>query len=148
MKKILSILVISALLLTVLAYIIPPAVSAEGGIRVFVEGVEITFDVPPVMKNDRVLVPLRKIFEALYMDVDWDGETETITSTGNGNTIVLQIGNPVARANARTVTLDVSAEVVDGRTLVPIRFIAESIGAQVGWDGDTQTVTVKTNTVW
>lgn len=92
--------------------------------------------------NDRTMVPLRKIFESLNCTVDWDGNTQTVTAT-NGNTqIVLQINNIVATKTENGVTeklkLDSVPIIKNERTLVPLRFIAESLGKQVAWDANNQ----------
>ncbi|MDN5332594.1 MAG: spore germination protein [Tepidanaerobacteraceae bacterium] len=123
--------------------VVPPLeVYAAGSIKVFLNGGEIKFDVPPVMKNNRVLVPFRSLSENLGADVYWDQRTRTITAEKGGTEIILKIGNPVAYINGKSVKLDVPALIVRGRTLVPIRFFSEAFGAQVSWDGAKMAVYV------
>ncbi|MBC7765060.1 MAG: hypothetical protein H7Y41_01140 [Hyphomonadaceae bacterium] len=99
----------------------------------------------PIIDNGRTLVPLRTIFEELGLTVAWDGKTQTVTGTKAGQTITLQIGNPKATVNGKEVTLDVSAKIVNSTTLVPARFIAESLGCDVQWDSASNTVNITSN---
>jgi len=109
---------------------------------VSVNGTEIYSDQPSILYNSRTLVPLRSIFEALGASVTWDEDTQRITGTKDDNTIILQIGSDVATVNDRSVKLDVSAKIMNDRTMVPARFIAESLGCQVDWDEDSGTVVI------
>ncbi|MBS3986232.1 MAG: thermonuclease family protein [Selenomonadales bacterium] len=119
---------------------------AEQPISVVVNGRALVMDVPPVIRSGRTLVPLRAIFEALGASVEWNDATRTITGRRAETTITLQIDNPSATVNTARVTLDVPPTIVGGRTLVPARFIAESLGARVGWNEQTRTVTVDSAT--
>ena len=120
----------------------PPA---NQGITVTLNNQPMSFDVPPVLENGRVLVPLRHIIEVLGATVQWDGETQTITATRGNTVILLQVGNSMAYINGSAFSLDVPPEIIDGRTLVPLRFISETFGCNVNWDGNTQTVSISTN---
>ena len=102
----------------------------------------VTLDVPAQTINDRTMVPLRAIFEALGATVDWEEATQTVTSTKGDLTIKLTIGSNKLYRGDEEVTLDVPAQVVNDRTLVPVRAISESFGCQVDWDEATQTVTI------
>jgi hypothetical protein len=104
-----------------------------------VDGKELTFDVPPTIENGHVLVPVRAIFEALGAQVTWGGSL--VTATKGSTSIKLEIGGH-AFINDVPVTLDVPAKIVNGRMLVPLRFVSEALGAKVDWDGSTQTVTI------
>lgn len=130
-----------------------PVAIAERGISVILNGEYVDFTdengnvVEPQLINDRTMVPMRKIFEVFGADVQWDGETETVTAVTTEKTLKLQINNPVAKvitaeSGESEITLDSVPVVVDGRTLVPVRFIAESLELKVGWDGETQTVVI------
>lgn len=130
-------------LVTMAVFLVPPIpVRGEQEIRVSVDGRWLTFDVPPRIVNGRTLVPLRAIFEALGAAVSWDGATRTVRATLGARVVELAIGGSTARVGAQTVSLDVPAQIVDGRTLVPLRFVSEALGAQVAWDGVARTVTV------
>ena len=95
----------------------------------------------PYIENGRTLVPFRAIFDALSLDVDWnDGE---ITGT-HGNTIIkLTIGSRIAYRNGNSIYLDIPPVIRNGRVMVPLRFIAESISAEVNWNQTTQTITIR-----
>jgi hypothetical protein len=109
---------------------------------VVVNGKTLAFDVPPVIESGRTLVPLRAIFEALGAAVQWDATTRTVTATRSSTTIQLAIGQAQAQRNGQPVTLDVPARIQAGRTLVPLRFVSEALGAKVTWEAATQTVTI------
>jgi len=119
-------------------------VLANQPITVTINGQALVMDTQPVSRDGRTLVPLRAIFEALGANVVWDPVARTITGTRGNTTIFLQINNRTAKLNGIPVTLDVPPAVIDGRTMVPTRFIAESLDAQVNWDGQTRTVSVVT----
>jgi len=114
----------------------------DQSISILVNEKILQLDVPPVIVQGRVLVPLRAIFESLSAEVDWDSDAKTVTGR-KGNTVVkLKINDKYATINDKVRELDVPAVIVNGRTLVPIRFIAESLGASVLWDGDKRLVKV------
>ena len=118
-------------------------VLAEDEIKVIVNGNALVMDQNPIIVEGRTLVPLRAIFEALGAKVGWDDESKCATGILNDKTVSLTINNTVAKVNGSDVTLDVPAQIVNSRTLVPVRFISESLGADVDWNGDTKTVTVE-----
>ncbi len=101
-------------------------------------------DTPPTIMNGRTMVPIRFISEAFGAEVEWDGETRTVRIylEATLTRITLQIDNTIARINERVVNLDTPPTILNGRTMVPIRFISEAFGAEVEWDGATQTVTI------
>ncbi|MBE7019993.1 MAG: hypothetical protein E7411_00980 [Ruminococcaceae bacterium] len=101
-------------------------------------------DVEPVIENGRTLVPMRAIFEALEADVSWDPDTETATGSKNGNVIKITKDSQKAYVNNKEVTLDVPAKIIDGRFVVPVRFVAESFKIPVEWDSFSKTVIIKT----
>lgn len=102
--------------------------------------------VDPQIINSRTMVPLRKIFELLNCTVEWEGSTETVTATKDNTILILQINNKVARkivdGQETKITLDSAPIIQEGRTLVPLRFIAESIEKQVGWDASNYTAII------
>jgi len=118
------------------------SVSAERDIRVVLNSKELSFDVPPQIIDDRTMVPMRAIFEALGADVEWSGDTQTITATQGDTIITMQIGNAAIIVNGEAITLDVSPLIVDGRTLVPVRAVAEGLNADVEWNAGTRTVMI------
>lgn len=114
----------------------------DNPISVKLNGKDIAFDQPPVILDGRTLVPLRAIFEALSATVEWDGATGTITSVRGDTTVVMQVGSSSFTVNGEEKQLDVPAQIVGGRTMVPARAVAESFDLQVGWDAATRTVTI------
>lgn len=81
-------------------------------------------------------------FEALGTEINWDEKTQTVTATKDITTITVIIGSQQATVNGQVKPLDVPAQIINGRTLVPVRFISESLGASVIWDETIQTVTI------
>lgn len=118
------------------------AAFAADGITVTLDGKAIDFDVQPQIIDERTMVPLRAIFEALGAEVGWEQETETVTAVKGDTTIVMTIGSDVFYVNQKPVELDVAPVIIDERTLVPVRAIAESFGLKVDWNGDAQTVII------
>lgn len=141
MKKLLSVVLICLIVLAGL-----PA-GAEGDISVILDGEPIAFDVQPMMLEGRVMVPLRAIFEAFDVTVDYNGETRVITAYPDGSTIVLTVDSKEMYIGDRLVTLDVPATVIDGRTLVPVRAVSEALDCDVQWDQETYSVIITSNIV-
>jgi hypothetical protein len=94
------------------------------------------------MENDRVLVPLRAIMEALGATVAYDEASETVTAEKDGLSLALPIGGLRASVNGAEMALDAPARVINGRTLVPARFVAENLGANVDWDAANNAVVI------
>ncbi len=117
----------------------------DSGIKVELDNLRLEFDVLPIIQNGRTLVPMRAIFEALGADVEWNGETQTITATNKNVTIQMQIGNNTLTKNGQNTQMDVCPQLVNGRTMVPVRAVSDSFNVTVGWDGYTQTVSLFTN---
>ena len=113
-------------------------------ITIEIDGQLLRTDVPPIILEGRTMVPLRAIFEALDITVEYDAATRTIIGTTDDLSIQLTIDSTLATVNGEEVTLDVPATVIDGRTMVPVRFIAESTGATVEWEARTRTVIINT----
>jgi len=88
------------------------------------------------------MVPLRAIFEAMEASVSWDAQTQTVTGTRGNTVVTLTIGSTSPTVNNRTVTIDQPGVIIDGRTLVPLRFVGEAFGATVDWDSSTRLVTI------
>ena len=111
-------------------------------IRVLLDGKYLSFDTPPINESGRLLVPMRRIFESLGATVHWDPTNNTATAIRNDRTVRLQIGAREAFINGQAYKLEPPGRIVGGRTLVPLRFVSEAFGAEVKWDGTTQTVTI------
>ncbi len=130
----------------ILVAFVLPARAQGAMIGVDLNGRALSLAQPPLMMNGRVLVPLRGIFEALGARVRYIGATRTITAIRGESTVTLVLGNPSALVNGSTVTLDVPAQTVNGSTMVPLRFVAEALGANVRWLSANQTVFIDTST--
>jgi Copper amine oxidase N-terminal domain. len=109
-----------------------------------INGKAVNMDVTPIEQNDRILVPFRAIAESLGIEVTWDEATNTVTAVKNGKKIVFTINSNVALVDGKQVVLDAPAIILNDRTMVPVRFLAESLGADVKWDADNFKVVIAT----
>ena len=96
----------------------------------------------PVVESGRTLVPIRAIIEALGGSVGWNDEKQEVTLTYNSDVIKLVINSDKAYFNNEESTLDVAPTTINERTMLPIRYVAESFNFDVQWDGETSTVTI------
>ena len=117
-------------------------VMAKDEITVLLNGEKLEFDVPPQLISSRTMVPMRKIFEEMGASVEWDGTTQTVTATKDEIIVVMQIDSNIILVNNREITFDVPPMLIDSRTLVPARAVAESLNALVDWDNTTRTVII------
>ena len=111
-------------------------------IGVTLNGVPIEFDQSPITENDRTLVPMRAIFEAMGAKVDWNEEEQTVTATKDNNNISIKIGDTSMIKNGVETALDVSAKVIEERTFVPVRAIAEAFETTVNWNDTARMVEI------
>ncbi|WP_055109415.1 copper amine oxidase N-terminal domain-containing protein [Paenibacillus ihumii] len=113
-------------------------------IKVIIDGELMSFEQQPVMRNGSTLVPMRAIFERLGATLKWDAKTQSVAATKGDTRIELTLGSKAAKKNGQVINLDVPGQLVGSHTMVPIRFISESLGATVKWDSVTQTVYITT----
>ena len=118
-----------------------PAMAAED-VKVILNGEELFFDVSPQIIDGRTMVPMRKIFEKLGADVDWNGETQTITANKDDIVIIMQIDNTTIEVSGKEIVLDVPPQLIGDRTLVPVRAVAEGLDTDVDWNEATRTVII------
>ncbi len=138
-KKMTALVLILALLPA--AAFAAPAATAE--IKVNYNQKAIQFpDQKPVISNKRTLVPIRPIAEGLGFKVEWNEKTRTVTIVKGTNNVSLVVSQKIAKRNGETITLDVPAQILNKRTVVPVRFIAEALDYQVDWEQATQTVKI------
>ncbi|RYD05923.1 hypothetical protein N752_06675 [Desulforamulus aquiferis] len=112
---------------------------------VIVDGTRLSLDVPPRIEQGTTMVPLRGVFEALGASVTWNSYNQTIIARNGDYEALLIVGHPVAFKNGAPVDLPVPASIQDGRTLVPLRFVSEALGAEVHWDSTSQTINITSN---
>lgn len=141
--SLLLILFISALVLS-----LPSAVPAgENETRVFVNGNIVTSDVPAIIIDGTTMLPFRAILNSLGVGSDqivWKQESQCVQVRNDGTFIFLAVGNNAALVNQTMVTLNVAPFIYKGRVLVPVRFISQSLGAQVYWDEQLRIVNIQT----
>lgn len=111
--------------------------------NILVKNRDIKFDTPPVIHEGRILIPVRAISEAMGALVSWDQEKRTVTVDNGKNVIVFDIDGGKTVVNGTEMQIDVSAQVMNHRTMVPMRFIAEKLGLKVVWDPDTETAEIE-----
>ena len=104
-------------------------------IGVYIDGVEVDFpDTKPYISNSRTLVPVRFVAEQLGASIDWDNDTGTVSINKEEASITLTIGSTEMVRNGVSSTMDVSPVITDSRTMIPLRFVSEQLGALVEWD--------------
>jgi len=114
-------------------------------IHATVDGGLVTFpDVQPIMIKQRIMVPVRGIFEYMDATVTWDESTKTVHAKRGTDHIILPLNSRTATMNDHQVSLDAPAMIYGGRTLVPLRFLSEALGAKVQWVESQQTVAITT----
>lgn len=122
--------------------------SVNSGIHVYYNGKRISFHSyaqNPEILEGRTLVPLRSIFEAMGAEVEWDGATSTAIAKRGNVEVKIQIGVNVIYKNGTAIAVDVPAKLMNGRTMVPARVIAEAFGADVQWNGNGRMVLISEN---
>lgn len=139
-RKRLTLLTVCCLLMIWCALL--PAASAAGDIQMVVNGQRLSPDVALLISQGRVLAPARAIFEALNANVAWSGATRTVTVIRGNEQVVLTIGSTRMAVNGSPVTFDSPPIIAEGRTMVPVRSLAEALGASVSWDSATSTVSI------
>lgn len=154
MKKFLSIMLALCMMLSVCAV----GVSAQEGvpmaqmqtkdiITIMVDGVYVDcakYGQLPVIVEGRTLVPLRSVFEALGATVEWNNDTRSVTSVKGDVTVTLAVNSNEMTVNGTVKLLDVPAQIMNERTMVPVRAVAEAFGCKVEWDNNTRTVIILT----
>ncbi len=122
-----------------------PELPAEttGNIKVTLDGAMLSFNTDPVIKNDTTLVGFRGILEALGATVTWDGEKRCAIAEKEGTRIELYIDSTTAYVNGEAKELLTAPEIINGSTMIPVRFVSENLGMKVGWDGVARQVIIE-----
>jgi Copper amine oxidase N-terminal domain len=108
----------------------------------YTDGVPVELDVAPTIVNGRTLAPFRAIVEAFGAEVAWIAETKTVVMTLGDIILELPIGKKLAKISGKEIEIDPPAQIIEGRTMVPLRFVGEAFGADVDWDDSTKTITI------
>lgn len=111
-------------------------------VEVFIDGKLQQYEQPATSISGSMLVPFRAVFEALGAKVKWDGATKTVTATKGNTTIKLTVGSRDAYINGKLVRLNAAPRLINGKVMVPIRFVSEALGAKVKWNIAAQSVVI------
>jgi hypothetical protein len=137
-------------LMVLTAIVINPITVWADTIIVEVDGARVIFDdQDPVIVDGRTLIPVRGVFEEIGFNVSWDGDLQQVTLTdtlASGYVVIITIGSSTFTTNGIAHTLDVPAQIINGRTMLPIRAVLESVSIGVDWDGSRSAVLISTVT--
>lgn len=129
-------------LLSLLILVTSCTLAYADDVSVVLNGTPLAFDQPPIITDGRTLVPMRVIFEALECNIKWNNDTKEITAQNADSTIQLTVGSTISYINDTEYVLDVPPQIVNERTLVPVRFVAESLECDVNWLPESSTVII------
>lgn len=131
-------------LLLVVAILMPlmNTAAARSDIRVVFEGRTVRFDVEPQVINGRTFVQYRPIAQAANFEVDWNAQNRRITAKAGNSTVAMTVNSNSATVNGRRVTMDAPARIINGHTMVPLRFVGESLGHEVIWNKANRSITM------
>lgn len=118
---------------------------AQAAPIVAINGKQLNLDVPPVTYNGTTLVPMRAVFEALGASVFWDGSNNTVTVMKGETVIQLKINSNTGMVNGIKKPVAIPAMLIDGSTMIPIRFVAENMNCTVNWNGNINTIEIRTS---
>ena len=139
MKKVFSIII------AVMMFFNIASANDYDNIRIFINEVELVCDVKPMLVNGRTMLPLRAILNGLSVpdeDIVWWEESEVAEVNHKNMHIFMPIGFSAAYVNGEKKELDSPAFVENGRTMVPVRFLSETLNFNVSWDEETATVNI------
>ncbi len=146
MNRCITFLIMIALGLLVNNYSLPQAkVIVKERVTITVDKATVRTDVPPVSINGRTLVPVRSVFKAFDAEIEWYPRERRVFIRKDNQVIWLRVGEVHAKVDGQIIPLDVALIIYRGRAMVPLRFLAETLGASVTWDPRTQTITIITS---
>jgi D-alanyl-D-alanine carboxypeptidase/uncharacterized protein YgiM (DUF1202 family) len=131
------------LTLSLLTAAVPASHAETASLRLYLNGRELYMPQAPILKENRVLVPMRAYLESLGAEVSWQ-PPDTVSATLQNHSVQMKIGSTTAVVDGKELALDVPAQLINDRTYLPLRFLSEGLGAKVGYDGQTGSVTVAT----
>lgn len=117
---------------------------AKNDIKLFVDGNQVVDDVAPAVVNNRILVPVRSVFEELGAEVTWIGSRKQVIIRTVTTRIVFNLGKSKVYVDDKGYNLDVAATAIDGRTMIPVRFVSEKLGYEVQWSQENNSVHINT----
>lgn len=120
--------------------------SNSSAISIYIDGQKLTLDTKPIIDKSRTLVPLRGVFEKLGATVDWNKETSQAIVKNKFIEVLLEPNNQAVLVNGQVHFLDTSSRIQDERTLVPLRFVAETLGHKVTWNAISNRIDISTKT--
>lgn len=115
---------------------------ADSAIKIQIDNKPLNLEVSPIVESGRTLVPFRAIFEALGLQVDWNDELRIATAYNDSTAVSVKLDGAYGSVNGELKALEAPARIVDGRTLVPLRFVSEAFGNEVKWDAVKRTVSI------
>jgi len=119
--------------------------SAEG-VNLFVNGNKLeNLAMPPIIFNERTLVPAREVFEPMGAVVDWKEDTQEVFIAFEDTIVILKIGSSNANVNGEIKKISPPAKIINGKTMIPVRFVAEAFGIEVIWEEDTRSIFIDSN---
>lgn len=132
---------------------VTPAPGQVMGVAIFkigqasynLNGVDVAMDVAPYIKDGRTMLPVRFVANAVGVsdnNIIWDAVSKTVTIIKGDRVIQMTVGSKTMLLNGAAIVMDVAPEIVSGRTMIPLRFAGQALGAEILWDAATQTVTV------
>ncbi len=139
-KKILLALLAGTLLQTTPSY--AKSVPLTPVTSVYVDDHLLQLAAPPLMLNGTTLVPMRQLFEAQGAVLSWNRPSKTVTATKSSTTLTYRIGEVTANLNGKMISLSVPGKIVEGNTMIPLRFVSEALGSTVKWDALTRTIRI------
>ena len=122
------------------------ALAYQPVVNVIIDGETVIFEgQTPVIINNRLLVPVRGVFENLGFDVEWDKASKTAVLTRGGYRVIITVDSTYFKVNGGTYSLDVPAQIINNRVMLPIRFVIESIGYTVTWNASNREAVIMTS---
>lgn len=123
------------------------AFAASSKVKVVVDDEVLNLDVAPYIKDNRVLVPVRGVFEGLGLSVKWKQSTKTATITDGTTTIEMKLGQKTVKVNGKAIKIDTTVSIKNNRVFIPIRFVTENTDGNVKWNQAKKTVYITTSTL-
>lgn len=121
------------------------AATKSSDVSIILNGKEVTFDVSPHLKEGRVLIPVRGVFEKLGLEVKWDQSKKTATIQNEEKTIVMKLGEKVVQVNGKDTKIDTSVSIKGNRLFIPVRFVSTTFGGNVKWVPASKIVHITTD---